>query len=225
VFFIIFLVVCFRPFQAATDTIKTSNIKPQNNRIDAVQEIYKSILKMRRQFRNCRVAILLLLLLLKVALVSCFQTIPVVVVPQTAPSFLDIRHMRCGRNASSSSSTQCRMSEDSSGIPSGTDLEKTWRYVKKPLLSIGAKGATASHGNSLKELLQDHTAVKVKVNTKAFGVFFYFLHNFMCLFACACDPILPSGLGNTDTVLLIARLYTRTTTITYRNFGKGIRGT
>jgi RNA-binding protein YhbY len=47
--------------------------------------------------------------------------------------------------------------------------EKVWRYVKKPLLSIGSKGASLSHGNSLRQLLEDHTAVKVKVNTKAFG--------------------------------------------------------
>ena len=48
-------------------------------------------------------------------------------------------------------------------------VEKTWRHVKKPLLSIGGKGATASHGNSLKELLECHTAVKVKVNLHSFG--------------------------------------------------------
>ncbi|CAJ1928085.1 unnamed protein product [Cylindrotheca closterium] len=40
-----------------------------------------------------------------------------------------------------------------------------WRHVKKPLLRLGSKGASASHGNSLKQLLEDHTAVKVKVNT------------------------------------------------------------
>ena len=32
-------------------------------------------------------------------------------------------------------------------------MEKTWRYVKKPLLRIGNKGPSKSHGNSLKELL------------------------------------------------------------------------
>jgi RNA-binding protein YhbY len=47
-------------------------------------------------------------------------------------------------------------------------IEKVWRHVKKPLLSIGAKGATLSHGNSLRELLLAHTAVKVKVNTQSF---------------------------------------------------------
>ena len=47
--------------------------------------------------------------------------------------------------------------------------EKVWRYAKKPLLSIGAKGATPSHGNSLRQLLDDHTVVKVKMNTKAYG--------------------------------------------------------
>lgn len=47
--------------------------------------------------------------------------------------------------------------------------EKAWRHAKKPLLSIGAKGATFAHGNSLRQLLEAHTAVKVKVNTRRFG--------------------------------------------------------
>jgi hypothetical protein len=43
-------------------------------------------------------------------------------------------------------------------------MERVWRYNKKPLLSIGAqKGPTAKHGNSLRELLQHHTTVKVKI--------------------------------------------------------------
>mmetsp|Transcript_16014 Transcript_16014/g.36929 ORF Transcript_16014/g.36929 Transcript_16014/m.36929 type:complete len:171 (+) Transcript_16014:134-646(+) len=48
-------------------------------------------------------------------------------------------------------------------------IEDVWRYVKKPLVSVGAKGANEKHGNSLRQLLNDHTAVKVKVNTKSFG--------------------------------------------------------
>ena len=48
-------------------------------------------------------------------------------------------------------------------------LEKAWRYAKKPLLSIGSKGATMAHGNSLRQLLASHTIVKVKVNTRRFG--------------------------------------------------------
>jgi RNA-binding protein YhbY len=47
-------------------------------------------------------------------------------------------------------------------------IEQVWRYAKKPLLRIGSKGATHSHGNSLRQLLEDHTIVKVKVNTKKF---------------------------------------------------------
>jgi RNA-binding protein YhbY len=47
-------------------------------------------------------------------------------------------------------------------------MEIAWRYAKKSLLSIGAKGATAAHGNSLRQLLQDHTVVKVKVNTQSY---------------------------------------------------------
>lgn len=49
------------------------------------------------------------------------------------------------------------------------NLEKAWRYAKKPLLSIGGKGATEKHGNSLRQLLEAHTVVKVKVNTQSFG--------------------------------------------------------
>ena len=48
-------------------------------------------------------------------------------------------------------------------------MEKVWRYAKKPLMSIGAKGANFSHGNSLRQLLDAHTVVKVRVNTKQFG--------------------------------------------------------
>jgi RNA-binding protein YhbY len=48
-------------------------------------------------------------------------------------------------------------------------MEKVWRYVKKPLISVGGKGVTNKHGNSLRQLLDDHTAVKVKFNLKAFG--------------------------------------------------------
>ena len=48
-------------------------------------------------------------------------------------------------------------------------MERAWRYAKKPLLHIGSKGAHLSHGNSLRQLLEDHTVVKVKVNTRRFG--------------------------------------------------------
>lgn len=51
---------------------------------------------------------------------------------------------------------------------SQSSVERAWRYAKKPLLSIGSKGATLTHGNSLRQLLQQHTVVKVKVNTNRF---------------------------------------------------------
>ena len=63
-----------------------------------------------------------------------------------------------------------------SDIPDSV-MEEVWRYVKKPLISVGGKGATNKHGNSLRQLLNDHTAVKVKVNTKSFGK----LKNIFCL--------------------------------------------
>jgi len=53
------------------------------------------------------------------------------------------------------------------------NMEKTWRHVKKPMLRIGSKGAAPSHGNSLRELLEQHDAVKVKVNTYKLGEIFY----------------------------------------------------
>jgi len=59
-------------------------------------------------------------------------------------------------------------SELSDSIPDKT-MEEVWRYAKKPLISVGGKGATKKHGNSLRQLLDDHTVVKVKVNTKSFG--------------------------------------------------------
>ena len=57
-----------------------------------------------------------------------------------------------------------------SNIPDKT-MEEVWRFVKKPLISVGGKGATEKHGNSLRQLLDHHTVVKVKVNTKSFGKF------------------------------------------------------
>lgn len=63
-----------------------------------------------------------------------------------------------------------RSLQSSSDEQSELDVqEKAWRYAGKPLLRIGVKGATSSHGNSLRQLLEDHQVVKVKVNTKAFG--------------------------------------------------------
>jgi RNA-binding protein YhbY len=55
--------------------------------------------------------------------------------------------------------------------PSKADssLERAWKYVKKPLLRIGAQGISRSHGNSLRELLMAHTLVKVKINSVTLG--------------------------------------------------------
>ena len=60
------------------------------------------------------------------------------------------------------------LTAEESNIPDKL-MEEVWRYAKKPLISVGGKGATNKHGNSLRQLLDDHTIVKVKVNTKAFG--------------------------------------------------------
>ena len=49
------------------------------------------------------------------------------------------------------------------------NMEVVWRHIKKPLLRIGKSGMTESHGNSLKDLLDQHGAVKVKINTGKLG--------------------------------------------------------
>lgn len=54
------------------------------------------------------------------------------------------------------------------GISDEKAASIVWNHAKKPLLRIGAKGAVSSHGNSLKQLLEDHKAVKVKVNPKPY---------------------------------------------------------
>jgi len=76
----------------------------------------------------------------------------------------DPEHLRilAGDNSNEESSTS------SSSVEELDVTEVVWRYAKKPLLRIGGKGATKSHGNSLRQLLEDHTVVKVKVNTKTF---------------------------------------------------------
>ena len=52
--------------------------------------------------------------------------------------------------------------------PLSGNRQKAWQHAKKPLLRIGSKGATKAHGNSLRQLLDQHTVVKVKVNPSAF---------------------------------------------------------
>ena len=48
------------------------------------------------------------------------------------------------------------------------NMERVWRSVDKVMLSIGAKGATITQGNSLRQLVEQHTVVKVKVNMSLF---------------------------------------------------------
>ena len=57
---------------------------------------------------------------------------------------------------------------DAAFEPLSGNRQKAWQHAKKPLLRIGGKGATKSHGNSLRQLLDQHTVVKVKVNPSAF---------------------------------------------------------
>ena len=74
---------------------------------------------------------------------------------------------QAGQTASNSSD-QTGDDNDLSKHNAMNAMERAWRYAKKPLLSIGSKGATNSHGNSLRQLLNQHTVVKVKVNTRRF---------------------------------------------------------
>jgi len=76
-----------------------------------------------------------------------------------ATSFTVVRGKFCSNRSS--------QQREYTGILFSTEndnMEKTWRYIKKPLLRVGSKGATTSHGNSLRELLASHKVVKVKVN-------------------------------------------------------------
>ena len=128
---------------------------------------------------------LLLVLLQRVAWVSCFHLQSAHLAPVPAPK-TGVSFPHCMSNTRTLAwPTHLQSSDDSWEDDDDTDvlsesepeanlddLEKTWRYIKKPLLSIGGKGASASHGNSLRELLESHTAVKVKVNMKPFGEFY-----------------------------------------------------
>lgn len=86
----------------------------------------------------------------------------------------------CHRRSSTTPSKIRRMtmidnnSEDTTSSDSEVEvidpkMEIAWRYIKKPLLRIGKTGMTDSHGNSLRDLLSQHGAVKVKINTSKLG--------------------------------------------------------
>ena len=62
-----------------------------------------------------------------------------------------------------------RMTRTTSLGAAKAPLDAAWQHVRKALISVGGKDATPKHGNSLRQLLDHHTAVKVKVNTKPFG--------------------------------------------------------
>jgi len=59
--------------------------------------------------------------------------------------------------------------DEESASPPSPGVDKAWKHIKKPMLRIGGKGVTETHGNSLRELLNAHTAVKVKINTHKLG--------------------------------------------------------
>lgn len=88
--------------------------------------------------------------------------------------FKEINSFQCAQSFAPrlSPSSLLKTSETEGYGETGVDdvkMENAWRYVKKPLLRIGSRGLAESHGNSLKELLAQHDAVKVKVNTGKLG--------------------------------------------------------
>mmetsp|Transcript_2922 Transcript_2922/g.4418 ORF Transcript_2922/g.4418 Transcript_2922/m.4418 type:complete len:169 (+) Transcript_2922:23-529(+) len=97
----------------------------------------------------------LLLIALTRSLVDAF-----VVLPKTITSAIPTIA------SSTSTTTALLLSSDINEVPG---VDAAWRHVKKPMLRIGAKGASESHGNSLRELLNAHTVVKVKINTTKLG--------------------------------------------------------
>ena len=92
----------------------------------------------------------------------------VVVAPQYSPQPKVPSPSLHNRNSSPLVLQQSSNPSDNKDDDDSAAMERAWRHAKKPLLSIGSKGATLTHGNSLKELLEQHTVVKVKVNTVTF---------------------------------------------------------
>lgn len=60
-------------------------------------------------------------------------------------------------------------SDDIPESSNNVNMESVWRFIKKPLLRLGSKGISPSHGNSLRELLKSHRVIKVKVNNRKDG--------------------------------------------------------
>lgn len=58
---------------------------------------------------------------------------------------------------------------DGNGGKELSQMELAWRHIKKPLLRIGKNGLSTNHANSLKELLEQHNVVKIKINTNRLG--------------------------------------------------------
>lgn len=133
---------------------------------------------MRQFYRKISQLSLLVLLVCcsRLSSVSSFQPAIIRVRPTLTDS--DARSHRCLCKVQSAVAGADDDNDDHNNSPLTTTevpavpvkgMEKAWRHVKKPLLSIGSKGAAASHGNSLRQLLESHTAVKVKVSTQSYS--------------------------------------------------------
>ena len=86
--------------------------------------------------------------------------------PQSAAFVIPTRQVGVYHQSRSLNSSPSN--NDAAFEPLSGNRQKAWVHAKKPLLRIGGKGATKSHGNSLRQLLDQHTVVKVKVNPSAF---------------------------------------------------------
>ena len=117
-----------------------------------------------------------LLLLAAALLLSPQSSAFVVQAPQATPkaihqqrqSMINTRPTHAKRSAAIHLSSDDGAA-DAALAPLSGNRQKAWQHARKPLLRLGGQGAKLSHGNSLRELLDQHTVVKVKVNPVAFG--------------------------------------------------------
>mmetsp|Transcript_22516 Transcript_22516/g.64765 ORF Transcript_22516/g.64765 Transcript_22516/m.64765 type:complete len:211 (+) Transcript_22516:119-751(+) len=125
-----------------------------------------------------------LLLLAAALLLSPQSSAFVVQAPQTTPKAIHQQQRQSIINTrptdrkwsaaihSSSASSDDFADDGAAGAalaPLSGNRQKAWQHARKPLLRLGGQGAKLSHGNSLRELLDQHTVVKVKVNPGPFG--------------------------------------------------------
>ncbi len=90
--------------------------------------------------------------------------------PQSSSAFVTLKIIQLNKQHQWQWSINSDSDNSSSAAlePLTGNRQKAWQHAKKPLLRIGSKGPTKTHGNSLRQLLDQHTVVKVKVNLASF---------------------------------------------------------